>query len=115
MNDAFEKKLRAAAVAGWWVVLVVLALLLIQYLASLLSGYMSNNDNCLWLGVFSFASPSAFNTVKSWFFSKSVMLRICRISLKLRSSASSFFKIATRTYTLIEIHTCVRTAFGEVP
>jgi Predicted metal-binding protein (DUF2103) len=35
VNDAFEKKVRAAAVAGWWVVLVVLALLLIQYLAYL--------------------------------------------------------------------------------
>jgi hypothetical protein len=35
MNDAFEKKIGAAAVAGWWVVLVVLAVLLIQYLAYL--------------------------------------------------------------------------------
>ena len=35
MNDAFEKKVRAAAVAGWWVALIVLALLLIQYLAYL--------------------------------------------------------------------------------
>lgn len=35
MNDAFGKKVRAAAVAGWWVVLLVLFLLLIQYLAYL--------------------------------------------------------------------------------
>jgi hypothetical protein len=35
MNDPFEKKVRAAAVAGWWVVLLVFVLLLIQYLAYL--------------------------------------------------------------------------------
>jgi hypothetical protein len=36
MNDAFEKKVRAAAVAGWWVVLVAigfLTLLWLMYLA----------------------------------------------------------------------------------
>jgi len=36
MNDAFEKKVRAAAVAGWWVVLVAigfLTLLWVLYLA----------------------------------------------------------------------------------
>ncbi len=66
---------------------------------------MSNNVNCLWLGVFSSCSPNAFNTVKSSLFSKSVMLRICKISFKLRFSLSSFFRIATRTYTLIDIHT----------
>jgi len=53
--------------------------------------------------------------VKSWVFSKSVMLRICKISFKLRSTLSSFFRIATRTYTLIEIHTWVLTALGEAP
>jgi hypothetical protein len=35
MNDAFEKKVTAAAVAGWWVVLVVFVMLLIQWLAYL--------------------------------------------------------------------------------
>jgi hypothetical protein len=29
MNDAFEKKVRAAAIAGWWVVLIAYALLLV--------------------------------------------------------------------------------------
>jgi len=32
MNDAFEKKVRAAAVAGWWVALVELALVIVQWL-----------------------------------------------------------------------------------
>jgi len=33
MNDQFEKKVRAAAVAGWWVVLIACALLLITWIA----------------------------------------------------------------------------------
>ena len=35
MNDPFEKKVRAAAVAvaGWWIVLISIAFLLIQWLA----------------------------------------------------------------------------------
>lgn len=35
MND-FEKKVRAAAVAGWWVVLIALAFLLILWIAYLI-------------------------------------------------------------------------------
>jgi hypothetical protein len=35
MNDPFEKKVRAAAVAGWWVVLIGYALLLITWVAYL--------------------------------------------------------------------------------
>jgi hypothetical protein len=31
MNDAFEKKVRAAAVAGWWVVLIAAVFLTIQW------------------------------------------------------------------------------------
>ena len=31
MNDSFEKKVRAAAVAGWWVVLIGYVLLLITW------------------------------------------------------------------------------------
>jgi len=31
MNDVFEKKLRAAAVAGWWVVLIVLGFIFLQW------------------------------------------------------------------------------------
>ena len=31
MNDAFEKKVRAAAVAGWWVVLIGYALLTLTW------------------------------------------------------------------------------------
>jgi hypothetical protein len=33
MNDPFEKKVRAAAVAGWWVALIAYALLLVTWLA----------------------------------------------------------------------------------
>ena len=32
MNDSFEKKLRAAAVAGWWVFLIAYALLTVTWL-----------------------------------------------------------------------------------
>jgi hypothetical protein len=35
MNDSFEKKVRAAAVAGWWVVLIAYALLLVIWLVYL--------------------------------------------------------------------------------
>ena len=31
MNDPFEKKVRAAAVAGWWTVLIAYALLLVTW------------------------------------------------------------------------------------
>ena len=32
MNEAFEKKVRAAAVAGWWVVLIAVGFLTLQWL-----------------------------------------------------------------------------------
>jgi hypothetical protein len=32
MNDPFEKKVRAAAVAGWWVVLIAVAFLTLLWL-----------------------------------------------------------------------------------
>jgi hypothetical protein len=35
MNDPFEKKVRAAAVAGWWVILIGYALLIVTWLAYL--------------------------------------------------------------------------------
>jgi hypothetical protein len=35
MNDPFEKKVRAAAVAGWWVILIGYALLVAIWLAYL--------------------------------------------------------------------------------
>jgi len=35
MNDTFEKKVRAAAVAGWWVVLVATGFLTLQWLVYL--------------------------------------------------------------------------------
>ncbi len=33
MNDAFEKKVRAAAIAGWWVILIGYVLLTVTWLA----------------------------------------------------------------------------------
>lgn len=36
MNDIFEKRVRAAAVAGWWTLLVAVIFLLIQWIAYLL-------------------------------------------------------------------------------
>jgi len=36
MNDAFEKRVRAAAVAGWWTLLITLGFLLIQWIGYLL-------------------------------------------------------------------------------
>ena len=33
MNDTFEKKVRAAAVALWWVVLIAVAVIVLQWLA----------------------------------------------------------------------------------
>ena len=35
MNEAFEKKVRAAAVAGWWVILIGYALLTLTWLVYL--------------------------------------------------------------------------------
>jgi hypothetical protein len=35
MNDTFEKKVRAAAVAGWWVILIAYVLLLVTWIAYL--------------------------------------------------------------------------------
>ena len=35
MNDTFEQRVRAAAVAAWWVVLVAVAFLLVQWIAYL--------------------------------------------------------------------------------
>ena len=45
MNDPFEKKVRAAAVAGWWVVLIGYALLIATWAVYL--GLMS--DRPVWL------------------------------------------------------------------
>jgi hypothetical protein len=36
MNDTFEKRVRAAAVAGWWTLLIAVAFLLIQWIVYLL-------------------------------------------------------------------------------
>ena len=36
MNDPFEKKVRAAAVAGWWVILIGYALLTVTWVAYLI-------------------------------------------------------------------------------
>ncbi len=35
MNDVFEKKVRAAAVAAWWVVLITVAFIVLQWLVYL--------------------------------------------------------------------------------
>ncbi len=35
MNDVFEKRVRAAAVAGWWVVLIAVAFVVVQWIAYL--------------------------------------------------------------------------------
>lgn len=35
MNDSFEKRVRAAAVAGWWTVLIAAVVLLIQWIVYL--------------------------------------------------------------------------------
>ena len=35
MSDVFEKKVRAAAVAGWWVVLIALAFIVLQWIVYL--------------------------------------------------------------------------------
>lgn len=36
MNDIFEKRVRAAAVAGWWTLLIAVGFLLIQWVGYLL-------------------------------------------------------------------------------
>jgi hypothetical protein len=36
MNDAFEKRVKAAAVAGWWTLLIAVGFFLIQWIAYLL-------------------------------------------------------------------------------
>jgi hypothetical protein len=35
MNDIFEKRVRAAAVAGWWMVLIALGFIVLQWIAYL--------------------------------------------------------------------------------
>ena len=64
---------------------------------SLLSGYKSNNNNWLENSSFSLCGNVSVSTLSIGTFSKSVMLRICRISVKLRLSLSSFLMMATRT------------------
>ncbi len=32
MNDTFEKKVRAAAIAGWWVILIAIGFIILQWL-----------------------------------------------------------------------------------
>ena len=34
MNDAFEKKVRAAAVAGWWTLLIAVLFVTLQWLTA---------------------------------------------------------------------------------
>ena len=36
MNDVFEKRVRAAAVAGWWTLLIAVGFILIQWIGYLL-------------------------------------------------------------------------------
>ncbi len=36
MNDAFEKRVRAAAVAGWWTVLITVAFITLQWIIYLI-------------------------------------------------------------------------------
>jgi len=45
MNDLFEKRVRAAAVAGWWVVLIAAAFLLLQWI--IYRRLMSTRPACL--------------------------------------------------------------------
>jgi hypothetical protein len=35
MNDTFEKRVRAAAVAGWWTVLIAVLFIIVQWIAYL--------------------------------------------------------------------------------
>jgi hypothetical protein len=43
MNDSFEKKVRAAAVAGWWVILIAAGFLTLVWLRSLLGTFSPRN------------------------------------------------------------------------
>ena len=65
MNDPFEKKVRAAAVAGWWVVLIGCALLLVTWLAYL--GIMSARPAWLLAMFGPDAGWTLVQTISLWF------------------------------------------------
>jgi len=73
MNEAFEKKVRAAAVAGWWVVLIGYALLTLtrgvylvlvsarpEWMRAPWGGKMSVGTSCRLYGSGSWACSSCF-------------------------------------------------------
>ena len=70
MNDSFEKKVRAAAIAGWWVVLIGYALLTTTWVVYL--GLMSRRPDWLlrmWGGdiVNQGRSWESMQTISLWF------------------------------------------------
>jgi hypothetical protein len=65
MNDSFEKKVRAAAIAGWWVVLIGYALLLFTWVVYLL--LTSARPTCLISMWGQDVSWELVQTVSFWF------------------------------------------------
>ncbi len=72
MNDVFEKRVRAAAVAGWWTLLIAVGFLMIQWLGYLL--VISNHPK--WL--LSLWGPDiTWSTVQTMWFWGLAIMKIC--------------------------------------
>ncbi len=81
MNDVFEKRVRAAAVAGWWTLLIAVGFLLIQWIIYLL--VMSARPTwLLWM----WGPDSTWSFVQTvWFWSLAIM-KILHLALSIGDS-----------------------------
>ena len=70
MNDIFEKRVRAAAVAGWWTLLIDVGFLLIQWIAYRVA--MSVHPS--WLLSFWWGPDTTWSFVQTtWFWGLAIM------------------------------------------
>ena len=73
MNDVFEKRVRAAAVAGWWTLLIDVGFLLIQWILYRLA--MSVHP--AWLLSFWYGPDTTWSLVQTMWFWAITIMKIC--------------------------------------
>jgi len=79
MNDVFERRVRAAAVAGWWTTLVAVGFLLIQWIAYRLA--MSAHP--AWLLSFWWGPDMTWSVVQTMWFWALAIMKVCVLPLAL--------------------------------
>ncbi len=72
MNDVFEKRVRAAAVAGWWTLLIAVGFLLIQWIMYLLVT-SARPPRLLWM----WGPDTAWSFVQTVWFRSLAIAKIC--------------------------------------